>query len=70
MTLLALVLGLLVVVNVWVHLGPRRAHVVTGPVAALGLLLLARRAGCPGPTWACRRRTRARACATARQPPL
>src|SRR5436189_191641 len=32
---LAVVLVLLVVVNVWVPLGPRRAHVVTGPVAAL-----------------------------------
>ena len=32
-------------VNVWVHLGPRRAHLVTGPLAAVALLLVARAAG-------------------------
>lgn len=46
--LLALVV-LLVAMNVWVHVGPARAHLVTGPVAALGLLLLARAHGL---TWA------------------
>lgn len=39
-TLLVLVAG-----NVWVHLGPRGAHLVTGPLAALVLLLVARSAG-------------------------
>jgi membrane protease YdiL (CAAX protease family) len=42
---LVVVLALLVVVNVWVHVGPRYAHMVTGPVAALVLLLVARAAG-------------------------
>ncbi len=42
---LAVVLVVLVVVNVWVYLGPRRAHLVTGPLAAVGLLLVARAAG-------------------------
>ena len=31
--------------NVWVHLGLRQAHLVTGPVAAAVLLLVARVAG-------------------------
>ena len=43
----ALVLTLLVMagVNVWVHVGPRRAHPVTGPLAAALLLLVGRAAG-------------------------
>ena len=32
-------------VNVWVHVGPRRTHLVIGPVAAVALLLVARRSG-------------------------
>jgi CAAX protease family protein len=32
-------------VNVWVHVGPRRAHPVTGPLAAGLLLLIGRAAG-------------------------
>ena len=40
-----LVLAILLLVNVWVHLGLRMAHLVTGPVAALVLLLVARLAG-------------------------
>jgi membrane protease YdiL (CAAX protease family) len=42
---LGLVLVVLVATNVWVHLGPRRAHLVTGPLAAGALLLLGRAAG-------------------------
>lgn len=42
---IAVVLVVLVVTNVWVHLGPGRVHVVTGPLAALLLLVLARVAG-------------------------
>jgi uncharacterized protein len=42
---LVVVLATLVVLNVWVHLGPRQAHLVTGPVAALVLLAVARAAG-------------------------
>lgn len=42
---LVVVLIALVVVNIWVHLGPRRAHVVTGPVGALALLVIGRAAG-------------------------
>jgi len=41
----ALVLLVLVVTNVWVHFGPGQVHVVTGPLAALLLLVLARVAG-------------------------
>ena len=41
----AVVLVTLVVVNVWVHLGPRHTHVVTGPVAALVLVAVGRAAG-------------------------
>jgi membrane protease YdiL (CAAX protease family) len=44
-TALAVVLAVLVIVNVWVHLGPPRAHIVTGPLAALALLLVSRAAG-------------------------
>lgn len=42
---LGVVLLALVVVNVWVHVGPRRAHLVTGPLAAAVLLLVGRVAG-------------------------
>jgi membrane protease YdiL (CAAX protease family) len=42
---IAVVLLVLVVTNVWVHLGPGQVHVVTGPLAALLLLILARMAG-------------------------
>jgi membrane protease YdiL (CAAX protease family) len=42
---LAVVLVVLVAVNLWVHLGPPRVHVLTGPLAALALLLVARAAG-------------------------
>jgi membrane protease YdiL (CAAX protease family) len=42
---LVVVLVSLVFVNVWVHMGPRRAHVVTGPLGALALLAVARAAG-------------------------
>jgi membrane protease YdiL (CAAX protease family) len=41
----AIVMLVLVATNVWVHLGPGRVHVVTGPLAALLLLVLARVAG-------------------------
>jgi membrane protease YdiL (CAAX protease family) len=44
-TALAVVLVILVVVNVWVHVGPRRAHLVTGPLGAVALLVVARAAG-------------------------
>jgi membrane protease YdiL (CAAX protease family) len=44
-TALAVVLVALVVVNVWVHVGPRRAHLVTGPLGAVALLVVARAAG-------------------------
>jgi membrane protease YdiL (CAAX protease family) len=46
---LVVVLVTLVVVNVWVHVGPRRAHLVTGPLGALALLVVAPSAG---HTWA------------------
>jgi CAAX protease family protein len=42
---LALVLLVMAAVNVWVHLGPRSAHLVTGPLAAITLLLVARSSG-------------------------
>lgn len=42
---LVVVLTSLVVVNVWVHVGPRRAHVVTGPTSALLLIATAHAAG-------------------------
>jgi membrane protease YdiL (CAAX protease family) len=41
---IAAVLLVLVVINLWVHVGPAGAHIVTGPLAALLLLLLARMA--------------------------
>src|SRR4051812_9155924 len=44
-TAFVLVLAILVLVNVWVHLGLRLAHHVTGPLAALVLLVVARAAG-------------------------
>ena len=44
-TALALTLLVMAVVNVWVHVGPRRSHAVTGPLAAALLLLVGRRAG-------------------------
>lgn len=40
-----IVMVVLVATNVWVHLGPGQVHVVTGPLAALLLLALARVAG-------------------------
>lgn len=42
---LAVVVVVLVVMNVWVHVGPRSAHPVTGPVAAALLLVVARAVG-------------------------
>jgi membrane protease YdiL (CAAX protease family) len=42
---LIVVLVSLVVVNVWVHVGPRRAHLVTGPLGAVALLVVGRVAG-------------------------
>lgn len=42
---LAVVLVTLAAVNVWVHVGPRRAHVVTGPLAAVFLIAVGRAAG-------------------------
>jgi membrane protease YdiL (CAAX protease family) len=44
-TALVIVLATLVLLNIWVHVGPRQVHVVTGPVAALVLLAVARAAG-------------------------
>ncbi|MEO8519030.1 MAG: CPBP family intramembrane glutamic endopeptidase, partial [Dermatophilaceae bacterium] len=46
-TPVALVVVLLVLVanNAWVHLGPSRSHLLTGPLAALLLLLVGRAAG-------------------------
>jgi membrane protease YdiL (CAAX protease family) len=41
---LAVTLLVMAAVNVWVHLGPRGAHLVTGPLAAIVLLLVARSA--------------------------
>jgi membrane protease YdiL (CAAX protease family) len=41
----AVVLLILVLVNVWVHVGPRRAQLVTGPLAAALLLGVGRAAG-------------------------
>jgi CAAX protease family protein len=42
---LAVTLLVMVAVNIWVQVGPRRTHLVTGPVAATVLLLVARSAG-------------------------
>jgi uncharacterized protein len=41
---LAVTLLVMTAVNVWVHLAPRRSHLVTGPLAAAALLLVARSA--------------------------
>jgi uncharacterized protein len=41
----AVVLLVLVAVNVWVHVGPRTVHLLTGPLAAALLLLVGRAAG-------------------------
>jgi membrane protease YdiL (CAAX protease family) len=41
----AVVLLVLAATNVWVHVGPRRLHLVTGPLAALLLIVVARMAG-------------------------
>jgi uncharacterized protein len=42
---IAVVLLVLVATNVWVHVGPTRAHLLTGPLAAVLLLLVGRMAG-------------------------
>jgi membrane protease YdiL (CAAX protease family) len=42
---MAVVMLVLVLTNVWVHVGPARAHVVTGPSAALLMILVGRTAG-------------------------
>ena len=42
---LAVVLLVMAAVSVWVHVGPRSAHLVTGPLAAVVLLLVGRSAG-------------------------
>ncbi len=42
---LVVVLVSLVAVNVWVHVGPRQAHLVTGPLGAVALLAVGRVAG-------------------------
>jgi uncharacterized protein len=42
---IAVVLIVLAAINLWVHVGPRHAHLVTGPLAAGLLLVIARRAG-------------------------
>jgi membrane protease YdiL (CAAX protease family) len=42
---IAAVLVVLVAANVWVHVGPRRAHLLTQPVAGVLLLALGRLAG-------------------------
>jgi membrane protease YdiL (CAAX protease family) len=46
---IAAVLLVLVVINLWVHVGPTGVHVVTGPLAALLLLAVARVAGLTWP---------------------
>ena len=42
---LAVTLLVLAAMNVWVHVGPRGAHYVTGPLAAIGFLAVARSSG-------------------------
>jgi membrane protease YdiL (CAAX protease family) len=42
---LAVVMLVLAAANVWVHVGPRHVHLVTGPLAAGLLLVVGRRAG-------------------------
>src|ERR1035437_2493327 len=46
---IAVVLLVLAVTNVWVHLGPTGVHLVTGPLAALLLLLVGRMAALTWP---------------------
>ena len=46
---IAVVLLVLAATNVWVHMGPSRMHLVTGPLAAVLLLLVARMAGLTWP---------------------
>jgi membrane protease YdiL (CAAX protease family) len=46
---IAVVLLVLAATNVWVHLGPSQVHLVTGPLAALLLLLIGRMAGLTWP---------------------
>ena len=46
---IGVVLLVLVTTNVWVHVGPSRMHLVTGPLAAVLLLLVARMAGLTWP---------------------
>jgi membrane protease YdiL (CAAX protease family) len=46
---IAVVLLVLTVTNVWVHLGPTGVHLVTGPLAALLLLLVGRAAALTWP---------------------
>lgn len=46
---IAVVLFVLVATNLWVQAGPARAHLVTGPLASLLLLLVARMAGLTWP---------------------
>jgi membrane protease YdiL (CAAX protease family) len=46
---IAVVLLVLAATNVWVHLGPSQVHLVTGPVAALLLLLIGKVSGLTWP---------------------
>ena len=46
---IAVVLLVLAATNVWVHLGPSQVHLVTGPLAALLLLLIGKVAGLTWP---------------------
>src|ERR1035437_5426818 len=46
---IAVVLLVLAATNVWVHLGPSQVHLVTGPLAALLLLLIGKVAGLTRP---------------------
>lgn len=46
---IAVVLLVLAVINVWIHLGPSGVHLVTGPLAALLLLLVGRMAALTWP---------------------
>lgn len=47
--MLVVLVVLLAAMNVWVHVAPARVHVVTGPVATVGLVMLGRLSGL---TWA------------------
>jgi uncharacterized protein len=51
------VLLVLVATNIWVHVGPRRVHLVTGPLAALLLVLVGRMTGLTWPELGLGRRT-------------